>query len=46
MGRKWITVQTDPSGSPDEADRIAVLLAESSFITGQTINPNAGLYMT
>src|SRR5690349_21700623 len=33
-------------GSPDEVGRIAVLLAESSFITGQTINPNGGLYMT
>jgi len=33
-------------GSPDEVGRIAVLLAQSSFITGQTINPNAGLYMT
>lgn len=32
-------------GSPDEVGRIAVLLAESSFITGQTINPNGGLYM-
>jgi 3-oxoacyl-[acyl-carrier protein] reductase len=33
-------------GSPDEVGRIAVLLAQSSFITGQTINPNGGLYMT
>ena len=33
-------------GSPDEVGRIAVMLAQSSFITGQTINPNAGLYMT
>jgi 3-oxoacyl-[acyl-carrier protein] reductase len=33
-------------GSPDEVGRIAVLLAESSFITGQTINPNGGLYMS
>ena len=33
-------------GSPDEVGRIAVLLAESFFITGQTINPNGGLYMS
>lgn len=33
-------------GSPDEIGRIAVLLAESSFITGQTINPNGGMYMS
>jgi NAD(P)-dependent dehydrogenase (short-subunit alcohol dehydrogenase family) len=33
-------------GSPDEVGRIAVLLAQSSFITGQTINPNGGLYMS
>ncbi len=34
------------SGSPDEIGRLAVLLARSSFITGQTINPNGGLYMS
>jgi 3-oxoacyl-[acyl-carrier protein] reductase len=33
-------------GEPDEVGRIAVLLAQSSYITGQTINPNGGLYMT
>ncbi|HLZ50271.1 MAG TPA: SDR family NAD(P)-dependent oxidoreductase [Candidatus Acidoferrum sp.] len=33
-------------GSPDEVGRIAVLLAQSDFITGQTINPNGGLYMS
>jgi 3-oxoacyl-[acyl-carrier protein] reductase len=33
-------------GAPDEVGRIAVLLAQSSYITGQTINPNGGLYMT
>jgi 3-oxoacyl-[acyl-carrier protein] reductase len=33
-------------GTPDECGRIAVLLAQSSFITGQTINPNGGLYLS
>lgn len=33
-------------GSPDEAGRLAVLLAQSDFITGQTLNPNGGLYLT
>jgi len=33
-------------GAPDELGRIAVMLAQSSYITGQTINPNGGLYMT
>lgn len=33
-------------GSPEEVGRIAVLLAQSFFITGQTINPNGGLYIT
>jgi 3-oxoacyl-[acyl-carrier protein] reductase len=33
-------------GSPDEIGHIAVLLAESDFITGQTISPNGGWYMT
>lgn len=33
-------------GSPGEVGRIAVLLAQSDFITGQTINPNGGLYLT
>jgi 3-oxoacyl-[acyl-carrier protein] reductase len=33
-------------GSADEVARVAVMLADSSFITGQTINPNGGLYFT
>jgi len=33
-------------GSPDEVARVAVTLAQSSFITGQTININGGLYMS
>jgi 3-oxoacyl-[acyl-carrier protein] reductase len=33
-------------GQPDEVGRIAVMLAESSYITGQTINPNGGLYFS
>ena len=33
-------------GQPDEVVRIAVMLAESSYITGQTINPNGGLYFS
>ena len=33
-------------GAPEEVGRIAVLLAQSSFITGQTINPNGGMYMS
>jgi 3-oxoacyl-[acyl-carrier protein] reductase len=33
-------------GSVGEVARVAVMLAESSFITGQTINPNGGLYFT
>lgn len=33
-------------GSPDEIGRVAVLLAESDFITGQTISANGGWYMT
>ena len=33
-------------GSVDEVARVAVMLAESRFITGQTINPNGGLYLT
>jgi 3-oxoacyl-[acyl-carrier protein] reductase len=34
------------TGSADEVGRIAVMLAQSSFITGQTINPNGGMYMS
>jgi 3-oxoacyl-[acyl-carrier protein] reductase len=33
-------------GSPDEIGRVAVLLAESNYITGQTVSVNGGLYMT
>jgi 3-oxoacyl-[acyl-carrier protein] reductase len=33
-------------GSVDECARIAVLLAQSNFITGQTLNPNGGVYFT
>jgi 3-oxoacyl-[acyl-carrier protein] reductase len=33
-------------GAPDEIGRAAVLLAESDFITGQTISVNGGWYMT
>lgn len=33
-------------GSPDEVGRLAVLLSESDFITGQTINPNGGMFLT
>lgn len=33
-------------GSPEEIGRIAVLLAESDYITGQTISVNGGWYMT
>jgi NAD(P)-dependent dehydrogenase (short-subunit alcohol dehydrogenase family) len=33
-------------GSPDEVGRLAVLLAQSDFITGQTLSPNGGLYLT
>jgi len=33
-------------GDPEEVARVAVLLAESDFITGQTISVNGGWYMT
>ncbi|HEY1471173.1 MAG TPA: 3-oxoacyl-ACP reductase family protein [Candidatus Acidoferrum sp.] len=33
-------------GTPDEIGRAAALLAESDFITGQTISINGGWYMT
>ncbi len=33
-------------GSPEEIGRVAVMLAESDFITGQTISVNGGWYMT
>jgi 3-oxoacyl-[acyl-carrier protein] reductase len=33
-------------GAPEEIGRVAVVLAESEFITGQTISVNGGWYMT
>jgi 3-oxoacyl-[acyl-carrier protein] reductase len=33
-------------GAPDEIGRAAVLLAESDFMTGQTVSVNGGWYMT
>lgn len=39
-------IPTGKFGSADEIGRIAVLLAQSSFITGQTISPNGGMYPT
>ncbi len=33
-------------GTPDEIGRVAVLLAQSNFMTGQTISVNGGWYMT
>lgn len=33
-------------GDPEEIGRVAVLLAESDYITGQTISVNGGWYMT
>jgi 3-oxoacyl-[acyl-carrier protein] reductase len=33
-------------GAPEEIGRVAVLLAESGFTTGQTISVNGGWYMT
>jgi 3-oxoacyl-[acyl-carrier protein] reductase len=33
-------------GEPEEIGRVAVLLAESDYITGQTISVNGGWYMT
>jgi 3-oxoacyl-[acyl-carrier protein] reductase len=33
-------------GSPEEIGRAAVLLAESNFMTGQTVSVNGGWYMT
>jgi 3-oxoacyl-[acyl-carrier protein] reductase len=33
-------------GNPDEIGRVAVLLAESDYMTGQTISLNGGWYMT
>src|SRR6516165_10002067 len=33
-------------GHPDEAGRAAVLVAESDYITGQTLNLNGGWYMS
>jgi 3-oxoacyl-[acyl-carrier protein] reductase len=33
-------------GVPDEVAAVAVLLAKSGYITGQTINVNGGWYMS
>jgi 3-oxoacyl-[acyl-carrier protein] reductase len=33
-------------GSPDEIGRVAVMLCESDYMTGQTISVNGGWYMT
>jgi len=33
-------------GKPEEIGRVAVMLAESEFVTGQTISVNGGWYMT
>jgi len=33
-------------GKPEEIGRVAVMLAESAFMTGQTISVNGGWYMT
>jgi 3-oxoacyl-[acyl-carrier protein] reductase len=33
-------------GKPEEIGRVAVMLAESDFMTGQTISVNGGWYMT
>lgn len=33
-------------GEVEEVGRLAVLLAQSNFITGQTLNPNGGVYFT
>jgi 3-oxoacyl-[acyl-carrier protein] reductase len=40
------TIPADTVGSPDEVARIAVLLAETKTINGQTININAARYMS
>jgi len=39
-------IQSEMVGSPDEVAQIAVLLAQNPRITGQTININAGRYMS
>jgi 3-oxoacyl-[acyl-carrier protein] reductase len=39
-------IPTGSFGEPAEVARLAVLLAQSSFITGQTLNPNGGMYPT
>jgi 3-oxoacyl-[acyl-carrier protein] reductase len=40
------TIPAETVGSPEEVARIAVLLAETKTITGQTYNINAGRYMS
>jgi 3-oxoacyl-[acyl-carrier protein] reductase len=39
-------IQPEMVGSPDEVALLAVLLAESKMMTGQTLNINAGRYMS
>ena len=39
-------IPNDHVGTPDEVAQIAVLLAQNPRITAQTININAGRYMT
>jgi len=39
-------IPNDHVGTPDEVAQIAVLLAQNPRITGQTINVNAGRYMS
>jgi 3-oxoacyl-[acyl-carrier protein] reductase len=39
-------IPNDQVGTPDEVAQVAVLLAENKMINGQTININAGRYIT
>jgi 3-oxoacyl-[acyl-carrier protein] reductase len=39
-------IQPEMVGSPDEVALLAVLLAENKMMTGQTLNINAGRYMS
>jgi 3-oxoacyl-[acyl-carrier protein] reductase len=39
-------IPNDQVGAPDEVAQLAVLLAQNPRITGQTININAGRYMS
>jgi 3-oxoacyl-[acyl-carrier protein] reductase len=40
------TIPAEMVGTPDEVAQVVVLLAENKMITGQTININAGRYIT